>query len=96
MDKLGNIEDKEQFSREEVELIISRVRYAASKTLTVEINSEEGQAKAFSYDALKNEQDKEKMLEAKKRIHYVEKLKELDKRVRDNAPLDIRVYLKEK
>lgn len=93
MDKDGNIEDKDQFSREEVSLIISRVRVKALIKVDENLKKQLETAKERSYDAMLNQDDKEKESLALQAVYGVKLLENIDDEIRDGLSKDIESYL---
>lgn len=93
MDKDGNIENKDQFSREEVSLIISRVRVKALIKVDENLKKQLETAKERSYDAMLNQDDKEKESLALQAVYGVKLLENIDDEIRDGLSKDIESYL---
>jgi len=92
MDRDGNIENKDQFSREEVSAIISRVRHKALIKINEILDKQVEVAKEASYDAMLDDNDNKKII-AKQLIHGITILEGTDESVRDSVSRDIEDYL---
>ncbi|MEK6828990.1 MAG: hypothetical protein AABY15_02605 [Nanoarchaeota archaeon] len=93
MDKHGNIENKETFSRSEVDLIISRVRYKTLKELNEAVEKEGAQAKDASFESVKDEGNALKKAKATQHIHTLNVLTNLESNIRNKVVVDIKNYL---
>lgn len=96
MDRDGNMDfDQQTFSVEEVEVIISRVRWAALKHLNSRKEEELKESKEASLEWFKDQENVSKNEKAAKHVYAHELLESLDKKIRDAVTPNIIQYLRE-
>lgn len=91
--KMYEIQDKDTFSKEEVNTIISRVRYKTLKELEMVVDNEKSQAKQASFEFVMDEGNALKKQKATQHIHTMNTLTKLESDIREKVVVDVKNYL---